>query len=556
MYLIVRNVAEVICDNFMSQVSFNPDNPISEYMDYMFKTYFQLTENEKNDFNLNSPDSTDFCLRLRLYQFYISFFNDGEIENVTSQFDLKFLNDFNVMFQNGRVIDSIFEMIYLDDITLSIYNCCDDKDKKSFIKEYLNLNLGILSNENNDNDFKYSINLIEKLDSHKDHSEWLKKKDGYVISPVKNPLNLNGETHLKNAAFLSEFIDLENNNYNENDNVTVIFNFQDYFNWINSCNECKKENETVWFRGICNDTYNIIPSLFVNIGRMCETSPDIVNDIKPYAYQVSVIEQCYADTAKYSDIFMKYETPTANRQSVMQHYGAPTNLLDFSTDPYLSLYWALNPTKDDKNSLTTAVVYAFYVHEYFKTVNHIIELQGSKSDYNKFNKYLNAISSHSSLSDEYIIRDLSRSKTIEMLSSYENQLNGCHGNDCYDKTCELSKFPMPVVLPQTNRRINAQSGTFVAYNLLPMKDKTKSSSKEMFDYLALNKIQEYYIKLCESKGEEPKTPFLRKAIIPNLVKEDLNAVLSSCFNYSDKKVYPDLEVIFKNIDKNIVGYEL
>lgn len=560
MLMLVNNIGEVICDNFMSQLCFEPNKAVEDYVEYMFKSYdFQLGEKDGlklSTYNSANIKNTEFFTRLKLYFFYVSQFSNDNINlfEGISEFFNTCLDDFDAVYQDKRIKSIIFKMISLDDFILTTSNCCNENDKKSLFEEYRKISLDILSKENNVDDFEYSINLIEKLDLHTGYSEWSNDNDESVISSVKSLNNV------KKKSFDNILYSLCNNNgfdhFNDKNGVSVIFDFQAYFNWINSCNECKKENEIVWFRGICNDTYNIIPSLFVNIGRMCETSPDVVNDIKPYAYQVSVIEQCYADTAKYSDIFMKYETPTANRQSVMQHYGAPTNLLDFSTDPYLSLYWALNPTKDDKNSLTTAVVYAFYVHEYFKTVNHIIELQGSRSDHNKFNKYLNAISSHSSLSDEYIIRDLSRSKTIEMLSDYENQLNECPDGSYYEKTCELSKFPMPVVLPQTNRRINAQSGTFVAYNLLPMKDKTKSSSKEMFDYLALNKIQEYYIDLCKSNGVEPKTYFLKKAIIPGFAKKRINALLSSCFNYSDKKVYPDLEVIFKNIDKNIVGYEL
>jgi hypothetical protein len=135
-------------------------------------------------------------------------------------------------------------------------------------------------------------------------------------------------------------------------------NLDDYLRLINR----EKRNDLTWYRGICNVNYSLIPSLYVHL-------PD---GTIPYCFQNALIRQSYDETKKNYHVFSKHEFPSAIRQSLMQHYGVPTNLLDFSTDPLASLYWALNPDNEkDKNVYCSAVVYVFHPHKYQKACNII-----------------------------------------------------------------------------------------------------------------------------------------------------------------------------------------
>jgi hypothetical protein len=315
-------------------------------------------------------------------------------------------------------------------------------------------------------------------------------------------------------------------------------NLDDYLRLINR----EKRNDLTWYRGICNVNYSLIPSLYVHL-------PD---GTIPYCFQNALIRQSYDETKKNYHVFSKHEFPSAIRQSLMQHYGVPTNLLDFSTDPLASLYWALNPDNEkDKNVYCSAVVYVFHPHKYQKACNIIQNHHKCKGK--KYVKYNYAIRSHNCLNTDYIIKDTSDDIVVKKIKKYKhNHIKYASALTEWNKKRMLySKLPIPVVVPQKNDRILAQSGTFVAFNMCSI-NKYKDNRKEGFNYLALENILAEYIDVCKKDNINFKENcFLERIIIHAHCITSIRDTLNNTFNYSRESVYPDLEHQLKNVKETV-----
>ena len=104
-------------------------------------------------------------------------------------------------------------------------------------------------------------------------------------------------------------------------------------------------NENVWFRGVGSSEYKLLPSLYrhptlTDAQHLIKTEHDILERFKqrsiPFINRVSIGKD-------YWDYFF-----------VMQHYGIPTRLLDWSENPFISLYFALASAHyDSKKSFYT-----------------------------------------------------------------------------------------------------------------------------------------------------------------------------------------------------------
>lgn len=96
---------------------------------------------------------------------------------------------------------------------------------------------------------------------------------------------------------------------------------------------------------------------------------------------------------------------------------------------------------------------------------------------------------------------------------------------------EMAFLPLAIYTSKLNPRIRAQSGLFLAYNLY-----AEPSLNGDYDYLSLERIQDYYLKLSKAHN---KKQFLYKIVID---RPDARAI-ADCFislGLAKERVYPEL----------------
>lgn len=115
--------------------------------------------------------------------------------------------------------------------------------------------------------------------------------------------------------------------------------------------------------------------------------------------------------------------------SLMQHYGVPTRLLDFTTSPYIALYFAL-----EQMNITHATDYSVYCIDYTGIINQSVE---------------------------YLCAEISDFKLVSGIG--DNVIGSRLQESIHDKYLFERNYPIAWVCEpmRLNRRLDLQQGTFL-----------------------------------------------------------------------------------------------
>ena len=557
--------SEAICDLYIINIL---EIDFKHYLDIFFALYLNTKVDDINDPNQYIHDSTFLRIGILFDVFYGTYseyesniydFNCcvdewtnkspkkrkkcAESLKIYYELYLKYFGQYREMFYEYMKhlnLPEIFEnmkKIYSDDI-LNYWEF-DISVVRKFYNEYLRIKT-VSNNQENDL-LKLNIKMVERFQyqrpihklykkCNEQHNIYASQNYSPLISDIKYPLT---DSRSEKSEVVSIFVPRTND-------------IQEYLNQVYCIiKEFEKNSKgSFWFRGMCNCNFDLRPSIFRSVPK----------DVSLYAYEAAVLKEVQGSTLHYPKLWAQDMTNIAEQISCMQHYGAPTNLLDFSTNALNALHFALNPDiVDPKNDSADAVVYILDPQEFNRAMNTLVGKE------NENNKSYYPIYCSNLLSEQWFENYFPYDCTDHHINNMQEKfLCDKFITKLSNKSFNFNKLtpPRAMQISQTNDRIKAQSGTFVAIPLdLPINISEYSDSdvgdnrnKKGFDYICLKNLQREYIKM-KPDGKL----FLREVIISSECKNYLKEQLKS-MGIIKSKLYPELDKIVINAKENIDNF--
>ena len=487
-------VKEAFCDLFMCKIfglGFN------EYLKIFTKFEGNVIKKTENDLTL--------IYRVNIVGYYLEgeypLWEKETIKDFDSNEEKTFyetLKNKSFKLRNELYWNNLIQAIKLEnDFLISL-----DDFSNEHIKKLINdLKMGY---DLNGNDFSNHMNIIHQFDNKS------------LPAKRKNSQNLN-KPHTKNKSFSTNIY---------LDDIVFVNSVSTYIECI--CNMALKNdenNQEWWFRGICSDKFQLLPSLF----RFSDDSLSL------YANQVNILKQAYASTLQFPEY---WEGDIAEHMCWLQHYGMPTNLLDFSLDMLVALHFAVNPdVESDRNAVTTGklypVVVVFKPSEYNRAINC---LKDEMVDID-YDCYKNISPVLYNIAQDNLSGFFPKNTDALSLIDHTRQYN-----IGYTSSRRTDLYPVPIIIRRNNSRILSQNGTFVAFNL-DSKPLSDSIGQDRYKYLDLYQIQYDYSKLLE-KNNIPVRRFIEVIHIAPSAISSIRSDLKT-LGISTAKMYPELKYIFE-----------
>lgn len=301
------------------------------------------------------------------------------------------------------------------------------------------------------------------------------------------------------------------------------------------------KGSALWYRGHQDSSYILIPSAMRKYAQVAETGQSLRN------YQVGVYGEFKFRMDDASEKIDKSGYTECDYLALMQHHGSPTIYMDWSENAITALYFALeafiDPGKKGEQDNKDAVLYVMHPNLYNEARNRMMEMVCVKSGRN-----LDYIMKNSQLRSTRSLPNLSMQQHGATLGMFLLG-NVCDEKDIYEMPPEkieslsfrkdpenILYLPMAIYASRANERVQAQSGMFMAYNIF-----TKPSETKYFDYMSLEKIQDFY--LSEVQGA---TPFLYSIVINGSIKKEIADWLK-VIGVTKDMIYPELANIGERI---------
>jgi len=248
----------------------------------------------------------------------------------------------------------------------------------------------------------------------------------------------------------------------------TIHNISEYTSLISKIHkEWDTEHSEIWFRGINDSSYDLLPGIVWR--GMTEHEENITYDFN-ISFKPLAIDEVNNSWELYA---------------LMQHYGLPTRLLDWSKSPLVALYFALESNASKLNpDRCVWIIDPFELNDICTNESSIFVPTGN---------------GHSELIN------------LENYLPTPLRNNGTSG---------LLPFPVAIEPPFTNRRILSQQGCFTVHG---------SDSKP---------LQNYFI--------DKKSARIKKVIIPETSRSNLLQELCN-LGITEESIYQDLNALSNRI---------
>lgn len=205
----------------------------------------------------------------------------------------------------------------------------------------------------------------------------------------------------------------------------------------------------------------------------------------------------------------------------LQHYSFKTNLLDWSEDFQVALFFATEGWRNafengkKENLATDAVIYILNPTLLNLTKSVLDTKEDTKARAAQMFRLREYLEHNFDYDDEYAIPLFS--KTEDIKGEYEYLF------DLTNFTSEEYKYPVAATTPANNERMKAQGGQFVFYD--PSSKPKIDGSKYTYENYTLEKMQnEYYEALKKAREKDQSIPdaipFLYKIILSHVYAED------------------------------------
>lgn len=296
-----------------------------------------------------------------------------------------------------------------------------------------------------------------------------------------------------------------------------------------------KGDHPIWYRGQEFSKYILIPSIM----RKYKNKKAEVADQKKFSL-VNMIRKEYEEfrfrTDGASETIDRASYTYSDYIALMQHYSVASNFLDWTEDALSALYFALEgflDTQKDK-AAGDAALYLFspalYNEARLRMIKECEKFRDSPTliekdilAYRQSGIPNLAVDYNQKLYRMYLLgaEEYGEQNYIEVDENRENKM--------------LYYLPVAIYTSRLNKRLQAQNGIFLAYNVYTSPDRN-----DEFNYISLERIQEKYLELV--KDEKNSYPFLYKIEIQESSRERLAAWVSA-FGMSKERCYPELENI-------------
>lgn len=288
-----------------------------------------------------------------------------------------------------------------------------------------------------------------------------------------------------------------------------------------------------WYRGICDRGHSLLPGLYRLYG---DEKKNNSLAMSPYVKQAEILKDAYYLTMSMPSLWTEQLQGISEHMCCLQHYGMITNLLDFSLDMLVALHFALNPDDEtDRKELANG--------NYFPKVVIFNPAKYNKAIMSLKNGYINTDSRRKIPSP--VLFDVCNDEMSDYFVSVMtpekfSEMNREFFENAYKPCIRKNQYPVPVIIRQSNSRILAQNGIFLAYSLYAKVDKDKHD----FSYLDLRQIQKEYLLLFKNQKNLENEKFLEEiAIEPSCVRKLQNELKIMGINTG--KMYPELTKIFE-----------